>query len=107
MFRHSTFLPVDAGSGRTSSRADEQGHPALPWVPPPPPKGKTVLRVESIHGTGLQPGKSLMDRVNITYLYDLSQPGKYKIRIAEPYYRGPHTPNGLVISNTVTVTVAK
>ncbi len=86
---------------------DERGRPAPPWVPPPPPKGKTILRVGTGHGMGLQPGQSLTDEVNISHVYDLSWPGKYKIWIAEPYYRGPHMPRGLVRSNTVTVTVVK
>lgn len=45
--------------------------------------------------------------MNISRLDDLSRPGKYRIWIAEPYYRGPDIPNGLVKSNTITVTVAK
>lgn len=84
---------------------DERGRPAPPWVPPPSPKGKTVLRAGSAKGAYLQPGKSLTDQVNLTQLYDLSRPGKYKIWIAEPFYRGPRRRNGLVKSNTITVTV--
>jgi hypothetical protein len=86
---------------------DERGRPAPPWVPPPPPKGKTVLRVGSLKGAQLQPSESLTDQVNVTCLYDLSRPGKYKIWIAEPFYRGAHLSNGLVRSNTITVTVVK
>lgn len=86
---------------------DERGLPPPPWVPPPPPKGKIILRIGSLKGVGLQPGKSLSDQVNITHLYDLSRPGKYKIWIAEPFYRGPGLPNGLIKSNTITVTVVK
>lgn len=83
---------------------DEQGHPAPPWVPPPPPKGKTVERVGSIHGTELKPGESQTDWVNVTDVYDLSRPGKYTIWIAERFGRGPHD---FVKSNAVTVTVVK
>ncbi len=87
---------------------DGEGHPAPPRVPPPPPKGKTLIRIGMGRGvSGLQPGQSVTDQVNVTALYDLSQPGKYKIWIAEPFCRGPHIPNGFVRSNTVTVIVVK
>jgi hypothetical protein len=86
---------------------DQRGRPAPPWVRPPPPKGKTVLPIGSAKSVGLQPGESLTDQVNITYLYDLSRPGKYRVWIAEPFYRGAHLRNGLVRSNTITVTVVK
>lgn len=72
---------------------------------PFPPKGR--IWVGSTHGTGLKPGQSRVDRLNLSYIYDLSRPGKYRVRIAEPLYRGPNRPNGFVKSNTVTITVAK
>ena len=90
---------------------DQHGRVAPLQPPPPPPpkrKGYVVLGgAASIGGVGLNPGQSVADRVNVTHYYDLSRPGKYKIWIAEPYYRGPHVKNGLVKSNTITVTVVK
>lgn len=86
---------------------DEHGHPALPWVSPPRSDGKIILGMGMGHGMGLQPGQSLTDEVNISHVYDVTRPGKYQIWIAEPFYRGPGIPNGLVKSNTITVTVVK
>jgi len=88
---------------------DERGRPAPPYVPPPPPKGKTVIYGGSVPSFPLKPGKSFTDQVNVTGSYDLSRPGKYKIWIAEPFFGGgPHNvPMRLVRSNTVTVTVVK
>ena len=86
---------------------DEQGRPAPPYVPPPPPKGTHRLQIGMGPGIQLKPGESLADQVNVTDVYDLSQPGKYKVWVAEPFYRGPHLPNGLVRSDTITVTVTK
>ena len=84
---------------------DQRGQP-----PPPAPelvpkrKDQVVLGGGSMPSRRLEPGKSLSDLVNVTSLYDLGRPGKYKIWVAELGYRGPH---GLVRSNTVTVTVVK
>lgn len=79
--------------------------PLKPLPPVPKRKGYVVLGgAASGHGVGLKPGQSVYDRVNVTYYYDLSRPGKYKIWVAEIGYRGPH---GLVRSNTITVTVVK
>lgn len=86
---------------------DEQGQPASSWVPPPPPKGGIVIRAGTMPGRELEPGGTLVDEVNISHVYDLTRPGKYRISIAEPYYRGPGLPNGLVKSNTITVTVVR
>lgn len=85
---------------------DERGRPAPPWVPPPVPKGKALIG-GSMPGFPLKPGQSLVDRVDVTHVYDLTRPGRYKIWIGEPYYRGPGLPNGLVKSNTITVMVVK
>ena len=110
---HAVDVPVSRGGlyGRPGQIyqvhvLDERGRPAPPWAPPPP-KGKTVIYGGSMPGFSLKPGGSLTDRVNITHVYDLSRSGKYKIWIAEPFYRGPGLPNGLVKSNTITVTVVK
>ena len=87
---------------------DERG-----WRPqraplPKPSGGKgSVVIVGSVHGTRLKPGDSLIDEVNISHVYDLRRPGKYTIWIAEPFYRGPDIPNGIVKSNTITLTVVK
>jgi hypothetical protein len=77
-------------------------------APLPKPKGGKGFTVIAggIHGTELQPGKSLVDEVNLSHVYDL-RPGKYKIWIAEPFYRGPDRPKGLVKSNVITVTVVR
>jgi hypothetical protein len=83
---------------------DEEGRPAPPWVPPPQPEGRVLLRVGVGVGTELEPGRSTTDLVNVTDVYDLSRPGKYKVWVAERFGRGP---GGLVRSNTITVTVVK
>ena len=86
---------------------DERERPAPPHTPPPRRRGgPPPTPAYSIHGVDLQPGKSLTDEVNVSYIYDL-RPGKYKVWVAEPYYRGPDRPNGLVRSNTVTFTVVR
>lgn len=84
---------------------DQRGRPAPP-APELVPKRKdqVVLGGGSLPSRRLGPGKSLSDLVNVTSLYDLSRPGKYKIWIAERFGRGP---NDFVRSNTVTVTVTK
>lgn len=111
---HPVSVPVSRGGlyGRPGQIyqvhvLDEQGRPAPPWVPPPPPKGKTVIYGGSMPSFPLKAGESLTDEVNIGHIYDLTRPGKYKIWIAEPFYRGRHRRNGLVKSNTITVTVVK
>lgn len=86
---------------------DEHGRSAPPWIPPPPPRGKAVLRVGMMPGRELGPDETLSDEVNVSRFYYLSRPGRYKIWIAEPYYRGPDVSNGLVKSNTITVTVVR
>src|SRR5690349_13083899 len=67
---HGVSVPVglgspDAGKVYQIHVLNEQGLPAPPWIPPPPPEGKTILRAGSVHGMGLQPGESLTDEVNI------------------------------------------
>lgn len=87
---------------------DKQGLPPRRASLPKPRGGKgSVVIVGSVHGTRLQPDESLTDEVNISHIYDLTRPGKYRISIAEPFFRGPDVPNGLVRSNTITVTVIK
>jgi hypothetical protein len=111
---HAVHVPLSRGGlwGRPGQiyhvhALDEHGHPAPPYVPPPPPKGKKFIYGGSMPSFGVKPGQSLTDEVNISQVYDLSQPGKYKIWIAEPFYRGPNVPNGVVRSNTITATVVK
>jgi hypothetical protein len=105
-------VPISQGTGDVAliyrvHVLDERGRPAPPRVPPPPREGgPPPTAAVSIHSIGLQPGKSLTDEVNVSYIYDL-RPGKYKVWVTEPFYRGPNTPNGMVKSNTVTVTVVK
>ncbi|MGH9451852.1 MAG: hypothetical protein ACRD11_15160 [Terriglobia bacterium] len=81
---------------------DRRGRPAPPAQRLVPKKGVVVLGGGSSPSRRLKPGKSLSDLVNVTSLYDLSRPGKYKIWIAEPISK-----NTSVRSNTVTVTVVK
>lgn len=111
---HAVHVPLSRGDlwGRPGQIyqvhvLDEQGHPPPPWIPPPPPKGKKVIYGGSMPSFGVKRGQSVTDVVNISHVYDLNQPGKYTIWICEPFYRGPNIPNGLVRSNTVTVTVVK
>ena len=84
---------------------DERGLPP-PRAPLPKPKGfkGVIVIMGSEHGTGLEPGKSLTDELNISHVYDLGRPGRYKVWIAERFGLGP---NDFVRSNTVTVTVVK
>jgi hypothetical protein len=51
----------------------------------------------------LQPGESLNDSVNITKLFDISQPGRYEVRVSRtvPVWLG----SGMVNSNAITITV--
>ncbi len=65
------------------------------------------MRVGSVHGFMLAPGKSVTDEVDVTYTYDLSRPGKYTIWVAEPIERYALFPRGFVVSNRIAVTVVK
>jgi hypothetical protein len=61
--------------------------------------------IDSIKRNGypvyLQPGETAEDRVIVDKLYDLTQPGKYNIRVKG---KDPES-NALIESNTITVTV--
>lgn len=86
---------------------NEWGLPPPPWVALLPPKGEHVICAGSMPSMWLQPGQSKTDEVNVSEVYNLRRPGKYKIWIAGFFYRGPHLPDGLIKSNTITVTVVK
>ena len=77
---------------------DERGQPV-----PRRPQPKGLLWGGSVLGMGLNPGQSKEDRLNLSYIYDLSRPGKYKIWIV----RYGRSRTDLVVSNTVTATVTK
>ena len=86
--------------------SDQDGRPVPPRPPAKAPGGRgTVVHGGSVQGRTLNPGESFTDLVNVTDEYDLSQPGKYQISVAEPYGSGPD--RGFVVSNTVTVAVVK
>jgi hypothetical protein len=51
----------------------------------------------------LPPGKSFEDNINISRLYDLSQPGKYRIQLERGYPRGGKRSG--IKSNLIVVTV--
>lgn len=111
---HGVSVPVSQGSPEVERIyrlhvLDERGLPPA-RAPLPKPKGGKgfVIGLGSGQGRRLKPGESVADEVNISHVYDLSRPGKYKIWIAEPFYGGPHNvPKGLVRSNSITVTVVK
>jgi len=86
---------------------DDLGPPVPRMLLPCQRSPNLCVASESTQTTPLKPSESLTDEVNVTSLYDLSRPGKYKIWVAEPFYRGPDQPNGLVTSNVVMVTVVK
>lgn len=60
-----------------------------------------VAKRTSGWATKLKPGETMADRVNVSKLYDLSQPGKYRIQFQR---LDPETKT-LVKSNEITVTV--
>jgi hypothetical protein len=50
---------------------------------------------------GIQPGKTVVDRVNVSRMYDLTRPGKYTIQAQ----RSDDVTKAKVLSNKITVTV--
>lgn len=88
---------------------DKRGRlaPLQPLPARPKPGGKVRIRVGSVHGFMLAPGESATDEVDVTNYYDLGQPGKYTIWIAEPTEQYAFFPRGFVVSNTITVTVVE
>jgi hypothetical protein len=87
-------------------------------VPPSPralalrnSKKPVVIFVEN-HALTLKPAESFVDEINVTELYDLSQPGIYTIGVTRRMppkltSHGVKWPPGSVRSNTITVTVVK
>jgi hypothetical protein len=58
-------------------------------------------------GYVLAPGKSSDEQLDITRLYVLTTPGKYTIRVARRQNPLRKTDEGIVRSNTITITVIK
>jgi hypothetical protein len=58
-------------------------------------------------GRKLKPGDSLLDQIDVTKLYDLSQPGIYTISVTRPLEPYQGLGKGAVRSNTIAVTVVK
>ena len=63
-------------------------------------------------GRKLKPGESLVDEIDVTKLYDLSQPGIYTISVTrhippDAVPQGQKLGKGFVRSNTIAVTVVK
>lgn len=98
---------------------DQRGQ-AVPHRPASPQmRNGSVIHAGSTQSRNMAPGKSYMDHVDVTYCYDLSRPGKYKIWITEGLYFAPHhtrvvpgpnriiLPNTIIKSNVITLTVVR
>ena len=73
---------------------------------PPPPTLYEFIVARSVGSGGyikLTPGKSSTDHVNVSKLYDLSRPGKYRIKLQ----RFDVQTKSLVMSDGITVTVTR
>ena len=88
---------------------DAHTHPA-----PPSPlvvemrSGKELVDTWSSNiGRTLKPGESFVDQIDVTKLYDLSQPGIYTISVTRPLQPWQGFGKGAVRSNTLAVTVVK
>lgn len=88
---------------------DAPTHPA-----PPSPlvvemrSGKKLVDTWSSNiGRRLEPGESFVGQIDVTRLYDLSQPGIYTISVTRPLQPWQGLGKGAVRSNTIAVTVVK
>lgn len=99
-------IPEDGPLYQINAR-DAEGRPA----PPSASVLRRDKRVPIYYGSRLartvKPGESFVDQVDVTRLYDLSQPGKYTISVARSIPPHQNLGEGLVESNTVTVTVVQ
>ena len=62
---------------------------------------RTMIRGGSVRTVRLQPGQSMRDEINLTQMYDLSEPGKYTIQVQ----RTDDESKTVAKSNTIIVTV--
>lgn len=70
--------------------------------------GKKVVDTYSRNiGRKLKPGEALVDLIDVTKLYDLSQPGIYTISVTRPLQPWQGLGKGAVRSNAIAVTVVK
>jgi len=76
----------------------EEGDPPAPTL-----YELTLSGVRSGGFIKLIPGKSSIDQVNVSKLYDLSRPGKYRIKLQ----RFDEQTKSLVMSDGITVTVTR
>jgi hypothetical protein len=67
------------------------------------PTTNPIIVQDSPFDVNLEPGKSIVDFIDLSELYDLAQPGKYTFQVQRT---DPHT-NSVVKSNVVTVTVQR
>lgn len=100
-------IPEDGPLYQINAR-DAEGRPA----PPSASVLRRDKRVPIYYGGSrlartVKPGESFVDQVDVTRLYDLSQPGKYTISVARSIPPRQNLGEGLVESNTVTVTVVQ
>lgn len=58
-------------------------------------------------GRTLKPGEALVEEIDVTKLYDLSQPGIYTISVTRHPEPWQHLGAGVFRSNTIAVTVVK
>ena len=70
-------------------------------------KNKQTFDFQSSYARWLKPGESFADNVEITKLYDLSQPGMYTISVEREFPPAQNLGVGSIKSNTITVTVTK
>ena len=72
-----------------------------------PPKTKYALNIGAGGGSGgyvpLRPGETLTQKVNVSKLYDLSQPGRYTIQ----FRRLDEGTKTYIVSNPITVTITR
>jgi hypothetical protein len=81
---------------------------------PPPPsaqaralKNKTTATFESRYAYSLKPGESFVDQIDVTKLYDMTEPGTYTISVVREVPPAQNLGKGRVKSNSVVVTVTR
>ena len=70
-------------------------------------KNKQTLGFQSSYARWLKPGESFVDNVEITKLYDLSQPGTYTICVSREFPPKQNLGTGYIKSKVITVTITK
>jgi hypothetical protein len=86
---------------------DPQGQSAPPSASARQLSKNTTVILGSNVARWLNPGESFVDEIDITKLYDLSQPGKYSIAVAREIPPAQNLGKGIVKSNSITVRVVK